>query len=126
MRIGARAFWNAGTVFGLATIYVLTGPWKTRDEKQYESISKVATEVSLRLSSLHDPDTVAKCLLRLPPTLLNLSRLRAGKGVTLINPAQHMLVTVAQEGSGSILTVQRPPKRSLRPPHVVAVTRCSV
>lgn len=49
---------------------------------------------------------------RLPPAALNLDRLQAGVGVTLANPVQHILLTVA--------SLENP----LRGSHVAAMLRC--
>ena len=99
----------------MALIYALTGPWETKDEREYLRLTTIATSVSLEQTTSKAPEEVSRCLLRLPPTTLNLDRLQAGSGVTLANPVQHVLITVASAENGkSAVTVRRPPGKSLK------------
>ena len=118
--------WAVIAASGLLAIYLLTGPWKTDDEQQFDNLTKIATGIAFRATSSAEPFAVARCLLELPHTTLNLDRIFAGPGVTLANPVQHMLVTIVTKQGGSVVTVWRPPAKVLRTPHRAALLKCTV
>ena len=126
MSIERNRLWLVIAAAGLLAVYLLAGPWKTDDEQQFESLTKIATGIAFRERSSAEPLAVARCLLELPHTTLNLDRIFAGPGVTLANPVQHMLVTIVAKRGGSVVTVWRPPARVLRTPHRKALSRCTV
>lgn len=109
----------------MALIYALTGPWETKDERNYKHLSAIASAVSFQQTTSKGPEDVTRCLQRLPPAILNLERLQAGSGVTLANPVQHVLLTVTSVDNGkSLITVRRPPDKPLRGSHRAAIVHC--
>lgn len=109
----------------MALTYAVTGPWETKDERNYQHLAAIATAVSFQQTTSKGPEDVSRCLLQLPPTTLNLNRVQAGSGVTLANPIQHVLLTVASVENGqSLVTVRRPPDKPLRDSHLAAILRC--
>lgn len=108
----------------LCTVFILTGPWKTRDEQQFDDIRARTTHTALLQGSPSKPETVSRYLQSLPITVLNLSELRAGPGVTLANPVQPFLIIIAAKDSGSTITVLQRPDRPLRPSIRHAIIAC--
>jgi hypothetical protein len=110
----------------VCAVYASTGPWKTKDEQQYDQLSAMVLKVELQHSSPIEPEVIAGCLRKLPPTVLNLRRLFAGPGITLANPIQPMLVSIMTQNGGSMVTVRRPSNLPLRSPHRAAIMGCLV
>lgn len=108
----------------LAGIFAVTGPWKTRDEQQYENLLGISTQVKLRHTSTLAPAAISDCLTGLPVTILNLSRLQAGPGITLANPVQAVLVSIENVDHGSLSTVRQRPDQPLSPTSYNALVRC--
>lgn len=112
-------------LFFLCVVFALTGPWKTRDERKLDAIRARTTHTALVQGSLSKPETVSHCLQRLSITVLNLSELRAGPGVNLVNPVQPLLITIAPKEGGSTITVLQRPDRPLRPSIRNAIMACT-
>ena len=109
----------------MALIFVLTGPWETKDEREYKHLAAIATSVSFQQTTSKGPEDVSRCLQRLPPTTLNLERLQVGSGVTLANPVQHIVLTVTSvDNEKSLVTVKRPTDKPLKASHLAALLRC--
>lgn len=108
-----------------AAFLLVTGPWESSDEQAYRNLAANSTKVVLRRSSALVPDAVGNCMEGIPPSLLNLARLRAGPGITLANPVQRLLIVIEAREGGSHVTVFRPPDRSLRLMYRDALLRCT-
>lgn len=108
----------------LAGIFAVTGPWKTRDQQQYENLLGISTQVRLRHTSTLAPTAISDCLIGLPVTVLNLSRLQAGPGITLANPVQAVLVSIESVDDGTLSTVRQRPDQPLTPTSYNALVRC--
>ncbi|WP_298397103.1 hypothetical protein [Sphingobium sp.] len=107
-----------------SAFYIATGPWENEDQQAYDALAAASTQVVIRRASAANPDAIKDCMLAIPPSLLNLRQLKAGDGIILANPVQHLLITIIAEGRGAQVTVRRPPDRTLRRLHRAALLRC--